>query len=219
MSVMMSNMNMSEQGGFVLQQQPIKSGSGSKLECNEECAQLERNSRLALALQIENPGDIASRLAPPAYSEAVLTLAKKDLTFAKGVHDRLVDLVRLAKESQLRKSRSYSFEVMNREKRAFVHELASHFGCESEAVDAEPNRNVIVTAYRDRIFMPSLSVVDVVTKQRKAPGPSNPMRTVSSAPSLNMRSLNPNPWNGTNAAVIKKQKSPEEEKVVDPFDD
>lgn len=57
---------------------------------------------------------------------------------------------------------------MNRDKRQFVHELAPHFGCETASFDAEPKRNVVATAYRDRIFMPSQSVVEVVTKIKRA---------------------------------------------------
>ena len=52
--------------------------------------------------------------------------------------------VRLAKESK-QKSRSHSFDVMNRDKRQFVHELSDHFGIESESYDAEPKRNVVAT--------------------------------------------------------------------------
>lgn len=40
---------------------------------------------------------------------------------------------------------------MNREKRQFVHEYCEHFGCESVAYDAEPKRNVVATAQRDKV--------------------------------------------------------------------
>lgn len=49
------------------------------------------------------------------------------------------------------KSRSYSFEVMNKEKRQLVHEYCAHFGCESEAYDAEPKRNVVAIAAKGRV--------------------------------------------------------------------
>ena len=48
------------------------------------------------------------------------------------------------------RSRAHSFEVMNREKRQFVHECCSHFGVESESYDAEPKRNVVAVAHRER---------------------------------------------------------------------
>lgn len=42
---------------------------------------------------------------------------------------------------------------MNREKRQFVHEYCTHFGCESVAYDAEPKRNVVATAQRDKVYI------------------------------------------------------------------
>jgi transcriptional repressor NF-X1 len=50
------------------------------------------------------------------------------------------------------KSRSYSFDSMNRDKRHFVHEYCEHFGCESVAYDQEPKRNVVATAARDKVI-------------------------------------------------------------------
>ena len=61
---------------------------------------------------------------------------------------------------------------MNRDKRQFVHEYCAHFGLESVSYDAEPKRNVVATAFRDKIWLPSQSIVDVATKQRsRAPAP------------------------------------------------
>lgn len=78
------------------------------------------------------------------------------------VHDKLTNLVQLAKESK-QKNRSYSFESMNRDKRHFVHECCEHFGCESAAYDPEPNRNVVATASRDRSWLPSYSILEVLS--------------------------------------------------------
>ena len=49
----------------------------NKLECNAECAKIERNNRLALALQIENP-DLSAKLSAPKYSDFLKEVAKKD---------------------------------------------------------------------------------------------------------------------------------------------
>lgn len=141
----------------------------NKIDCNEECAKLERNRRVALALQIENP-DISAKLAAPKYSEFLKDFARKDPIFASAVHDKLTELVKLAKESK-QKSRSHSFDCMNRDKRQFIHELSDHFGIESESYDSEPKRNVVTTAIKDRVWLPSQSVMDVVQGLRKAPAP------------------------------------------------
>lgn len=72
------------------------------------------------------------------------------------------------------KSRSYSFEPMNRDKRHFVHECCEHFGCQSEAYDPEPKRNVVATAVRDKVWLPSMSLLEVIQREngvRKIPKP------------------------------------------------
>ncbi|XP_012270844.1 protein shuttle craft [Orussus abietinus] len=153
-------------------------GQGSKkqnqlktLECNDECKTIERNRRLALGLQIVNP-DLSGKLMP-RYSEFMKQWAKKDPYFCQTVHDRLTELVQLSKTSK-HKSRSYSFEIMNRDKRQFVHECCEQFGCESQAYDQEPKRNVVATAVKDKCWLPSLSLLKVVQRengQRKVPGP------------------------------------------------
>lgn len=49
------------------------------------------------------------------------------------------------------KTRAHSFPSMNRQKRQFIHEMCEHFGCESVAYDAEPNRNVVATADKEKV--------------------------------------------------------------------
>lgn len=118
------------------------------LECNDECKIIERNRKLALGLQIVNP-DLSGKLMP-RYSDYMKQWAKKDPQFCQMIHEKLTELVQLAKTSK-QKSRSYSFDVMNREKRHFVHESCEHFGCESQAYDEEPKRNVVATAVKDKV--------------------------------------------------------------------
>ena len=69
----------------------------------------------------------------PKYSDFLKEMAKKDPTFCGMVHDKLSELVKLAKESK-QKSRSHSFDYMNRDKRQFVHELSDHFGIGKENI-------------------------------------------------------------------------------------
>ncbi|XP_075213397.1 nuclear transcription factor, X-box binding stc [Lycorma delicatula] len=142
------------------------------LECNDECRIIERNRRLSIGLQIRNP-DLSAKLTP-RYSDFMRNWAKKDPKFCQAIHDKLTELVQLAKQSK-QKSRSFSFETMNREKRQFVHEYCEHFGCESVAYDAEPKRNVVATAQRDKAWLPSYSLLEVLQRemgQRKVPVPT-----------------------------------------------
>lgn len=130
-------------------------GDGSKktvkiLACNNECATLERNRRLDIAFKVENPNLISYPKFIPNYSEFVRTFYKKESAFVNMAHDKLTELVKLSKESK-QKSRSYSFPVMNRDKRHVIHDLAAMFGVETVAYDAEPNRNIVATASRETV--------------------------------------------------------------------
>ena len=139
-----------------------------KLECNEECHKIARNAKFAEALNLDNP-ELSSKVIP-RYSDFMKDWVKKDSDLCSMVHTKLVDLVKLAKESK-QKSRSFSFPVMNRDKRQFVHEYAAHFGCESQSYDAEPKRNVVVTAVKEKCAIPSVSLLEAAGRQKKAPTP------------------------------------------------
>ncbi|XP_073823676.1 nuclear transcription factor, X-box binding stc isoform X2 [Musca autumnalis] len=154
---------------------PVKltNKSNKTLDCNDECRTLERNRRLAIGLQIRNP-DLPQKLLTK-YSDFIRNFAKRDPALVKSIHDALTTLVKLAKESK-QKSRSHSFPTMNREKRQLVHEMCEMFGVESVAYDAEPNRNVVATAYKDRSWLPATSIMEVMAReagQRRVPVPSN----------------------------------------------
>lgn len=145
-----------------------------RLHCNDECIQIERNRRLALALQIENP-ETRDKLgnASVLFSDFMKDEARKDPNLAKMVHDALTDLVLKAKESK-QKSRSHSFAPMNREKRQFVHEYCEHFGCQSQSYDDEPKKNIVATAVKGMCFIPPISVLTLVQReqgQKKVPVP------------------------------------------------
>lgn len=140
-------------------------GNKNKLDCNEECSQIERNRRMALALQLENP-DVSTKVGPPKYSETLKEMARKDQFFAKEIHDKLTELVIKTKESNF-KHRVHEFECMGREKRQFVHELAAHFGLTTQSFDPEPKRSVVATATKSEVWLPSISVVEVAQGVRK----------------------------------------------------
>lgn len=152
---------------------PIKWTTAKKLDCDDSCAILERNRRMAIGLQIRNP-DLTSRLQTK-YSDFLMNWMKTDRQFIEMIHDKLTELVKLAKESK-QKSRSYSFPVMNRDKRHAVHDMCEVFGVESVAYDAEPQRNIVATAYKDRSWLPAQSIMDVCKKEsggmRRVPGPA-----------------------------------------------
>lgn len=141
----------------------ISNKTNKTLDCNEECRIIERNRRLEIGFNARKP------IVPPQkiltkYSEFIKNFAKRDPSLVKSVHDALTSLVKLAKESK-QKSRSHSFPTMNREKRQLVHEMCEAFGMESVAYDAEPNRNVVATAYKNRVNNYSLITSITTTDQ------------------------------------------------------
>ncbi|CAH2240307.1 jg14293 [Pararge aegeria aegeria] len=87
-----------QEGGTVDLTDVQRPGSMLKtLECDEECYVEARSRRLALALQLRNP-DVSAKLAP-RYSEHLRSTAAREPSFAQQVHDRLTELVQLAKKS------------------------------------------------------------------------------------------------------------------------
>ncbi|CAH2106663.1 unnamed protein product [Euphydryas editha] len=173
---------MQEGGSVDLSEVQRPGGMLKTLECDEECYVEARSRRLALALQLRNP-DVSAKLAP-RYSEHVRATAAREPAFAQHVHDRLTDLVQLAKKSK-QKTRAHSFPSMNRQKRQFIHEMCEHFGCESVAYDAEPNRNVVATADKEKSWLPAMSVLEVLAREagkRRVPGPVLRAPAAASAP-------------------------------------
>lgn len=105
MAAIMTNIQSSSSSSMDLSEL-MSSGSTKKaknnrtLECNDECAHIERNKRLALALQIENP-ERESKLSAPKYSTFLQDFARQDFPLAMKVHDELTKLVKLAKEVKI----------------------------------------------------------------------------------------------------------------------
>ncbi|KAG1651370.1 Transcriptional repressor NF-X1 [Nymphon striatum] len=72
------------------------------------------------------------------------------------------------------KSRSHVFPPTKRDNRRIIHELAEYYGCESQSIDEAINRNVIVTAVKNNCWIPSTSIITVVSREMgvfKAPPP------------------------------------------------
>jgi transcriptional repressor NF-X1 len=101
------------------------------LECNDECKTLERNRRLDIAFKVINPTLATTPRFVPTYSDFTRNYYKKDSSFVNMVHEKLTDLVKLAKESKTA-FRSYSFPSMNRDKRHVIHDMGELFGVETK---------------------------------------------------------------------------------------
>ncbi|XP_025070859.1 transcriptional repressor NF-X1 isoform X3 [Alligator sinensis] len=145
----------------------------ARLQCDEECLALERNRRLAEALQIDDNSDPFNvRSSGPKYSEILKEDARKDLKFVSDIEKEmraLVDAVNKGKHTK----KSHCYPPMNRDHRRIIHELAQIYGIESVSYDNEPKRNVVITAVKGKSVCPSNSLTSVLDKemQTRAPPP------------------------------------------------
>ncbi|XP_039260940.2 transcriptional repressor NF-X1-like [Styela clava] len=141
-------------------------GKQKVLPCNEQCSAIERNRRLAEALNIDEQ---ASAVAEQhIYSSFLQMWAKQDPMFVQGIEQELTNIIEAVAWLDKTK-RSHTFPSMRREKRQVIHELAEAFDCKSVSIDEEPNRSVLVTAVRGVSKIPRLLLSDSVKKKEPEP--------------------------------------------------
>ncbi|KIW77198.1 hypothetical protein Z517_09644 [Fonsecaea pedrosoi CBS 271.37] len=113
---------------------PEPPGRQTSLKCDDECARLERNRKLALALHI--PDDHTDEHVP--YSTTTLNMYLEDVAWAHKQEETL----RLFAADE--KEKRYPFPPMKSRQRAFIHSLAEDFGLDGESLDPEPHRHVVL---------------------------------------------------------------------------
>ncbi|KAM4533753.1 transcriptional repressor NF-X1 [Odontesthes bonariensis] len=175
----------------------------TRLECDQECATLERNRRLAEALQIDSSSDPFNVRSTSVYSDSLKEDARKDLKFVTEVEEEFRSLVELANKGKQPK-RSHCFPPMNREHRKIIHELAEVYGVESVSYDSEPKRNVVITAHKGKSACPNSTLTSVMERElvARAPPPIAHIKQHSS------KAASGNTW----SKMVK------EEPVIDYFD-
>jgi transcriptional repressor NF-X1 len=145
-----------------------KQGDGNckkVLKCDEECARLERNHKLALALNVDP--DQSNDHNP--YSTETLNLYQQNSTWAA------------AQEKQLRlfaadpEAKRLRFKPMQRQQRAFVHHLSEDFGFDTESMDPEPHRHVAIFKTPRFVMAPMKTLAECARTrplQRPPPAPA-----------------------------------------------
>ena len=117
----------------------------SSLDCNEECAQFERNRKLAEALELSDVD--YSPIVGPQYSAYLMEQARDNREFIESletIFKQLVTEVHLPSSSS--QTARHVLKPMKKNNRHTVHELAPHYGCTTTSYDMEPNRNTVITA-------------------------------------------------------------------------
>ncbi|XP_036452434.1 transcriptional repressor NF-X1 isoform X2 [Colossoma macropomum] len=141
------------------------------LECDQECATLERNRRLAEALQVDQSVDpFNTKSSSCKYSDSLKEDARKEFKFVGEVEEEIRNLVELANKGKQPK-RSHCFPPMKREQRRIIHELAEVYGVESVSYDSEPKRNVVITAIRGKSVCPNSTLIALIERETAARAP------------------------------------------------
>jgi transcriptional repressor NF-X1 len=105
------------------------------LECNDECLRLQRNAKLAAALNIDPATHIDDHIP---YSAKTLELFRESTKFCQIYEREFRVFAADEKEKRLR------FKPMKANQREFIHSLAEDFGLDSESQDPEPHRHVCI---------------------------------------------------------------------------
>lgn len=105
------------------------------LKCDDECLRLQRNARLAAALNID-PATHADNHVP--YSDKTLQLFKASVKWSQTQEREFRVFASEPEEKRLR------FKPMKPQQRAFLHALAEDYGLDSESQDPEPHRHVSI---------------------------------------------------------------------------
>nr|POE82513.1 fkbp12-associated protein 1 like [Quercus suber] len=117
-----------------------KAGEGNMLKtlpCNDECARLERNRRLAVALNIDQSTHVAGGEHIP-FSTETLNMFAEHVKWGQNQEREFRVFATSEDEKRLR------FKPMQSRQRTFLHLLAEDFGLDHESMDPEPHRHVMI---------------------------------------------------------------------------
>lgn len=106
-----------------------------KLSCDDECGRLKRNQELAQALNID-PATHSDDHIP--YSSVTLRIYQEHSQWCLE-QEKTFRL--FAADDEQRRVR---FKPMPKQQRKFLHSLSGDFGFESESLDPEPHRHIVV---------------------------------------------------------------------------
>ncbi|CAI2348037.1 unnamed protein product [Caenorhabditis sp. 36 PRJEB53466] len=146
------------------------------LKCDEECKKVERNRKVAEALEVETDEYGNNKLTPtisfPCYLKEMV---KTSFDFVKAIEKTFCELILLILNAEAYNDVSRAhLPPMNIEKRRFVHEYANYFNIVTESVDSPPKRSIVLTAIRGKSHQPLVLISDLINYKGalKTPGPA-----------------------------------------------
>ena len=135
-----------------IQQKGILPASTSRLQCDDECARLQRNRSLASALNVD-----IDPISTLSERSSLHQISATNLPYSADTLDMYAQLSSSSTLATLREyeitlqslatsttQRSIRFQPTRPALRAFIHSLAADWGFVSESFDPEPHRHVLV---------------------------------------------------------------------------
>jgi transcriptional repressor NF-X1 len=147
---------------------PDAPGRHNALKCDEECARLERNRGLAAALHI--PDDHVDDHVP--YSTTTLKMYLEDVTWAHKQEEVLRVFAVDEIEKRLR------LPPMKSRQRGFIHSISDDFGFDSESLDPEPHRHVLLFKTPKFVAAPMKTLAQAARIKRAALAIAAPVAAV-----------------------------------------
>ena len=133
-----------------------KSNEGNSkkmLDCDSECARLERNRKLALALNIDPEAHKDDHIP---YCNETLKMYREAPKWAQAQEREFRVFAADESEKRLR------FKPMPSSQRSFLHSLADDFGFDSESMDPEPHRHVAVFKTPKFVMAPMKTLAECI---------------------------------------------------------
>jgi transcriptional repressor NF-X1 len=123
------------------------------LPCDDECARLARNQKLALALNIDPEAHKDDHIP---YSNDTLKMFRENVKWAQSQEREIRVFAADEAEKRLR------FKPMPPHQRAFIHALSEDFGFDSESMDPEPHRHVALFKTPKFVMAPMKTLAECV---------------------------------------------------------
>jgi transcriptional repressor NF-X1 len=131
--------------------------SKKTLSCDDECARLARNQKLALALNIDPEAHKDDHVP---YSADTLKMFRESSKWAQTQEREFRVFAADENEKRLR------FKPMPPHQRAFLHSLSEDFGFDSESMDPEPHRHVAIFKTPRFVMAPMKTLAECVRIQQ-----------------------------------------------------
>ncbi|GAB7358264.1 hypothetical protein MBLNU230_g0415t1 [Neophaeotheca triangularis] len=168
--------------------------NGKSLACNEECARLERNRKLAIALNIDQSSRVEGGDHIP-YSADTINLFAEHVKWCQTQEREFRVFATSDDEKRLR------FAPMKAAQRAFIHHLAEDFGFDSESMDPEPHRHAMIWKTPRFVAAPNKTLAESLRIRQAQRSALNSSANVSDSEGAGPSKANPSnevgaPYNG-----------------------